>query len=149
MKQQKMVAISPVPILRITTTIKCILLIVDSITKINSSLEIFKDKYTIGYRPELKGRTNAFITKVYNEVCSEHSEKWNRWDDRESKILEQIAFEQKEEFKHNIVLWTKRYPCPSCRCVIIEFEKKYRVNVNVYYEYNNNPCDKGGVCDDN
>ncbi|WP_044339363.1 deaminase domain-containing protein [Rossellomorea aquimaris] len=114
-------------------------------------LDIFKDKYIIGYRPELIGRTNAFKTKVLNDICSESSENWNRWDDTESKILEQISFENTEEFNHSIILWTKRYPCPSCRCVIIEFEKKYNVDITVYYEkrYNNNPCDKGGGCDDN
>ncbi|PGC09940.1 hypothetical protein COL99_24430 [Bacillus toyonensis] len=114
-------------------------------------LEIFKDKYTLGYRPKLIGRTNTFRTITLNNICSEDSEKWDRWDDTESKILEQIAFEVKEEFQHDIVLWTKRYPCPSCRCVIIEFEKKYKVNVTVYYKnrHENNPCDKGGGCNDN
>jgi hypothetical protein len=113
-------------------------------------LNIFKSKYTIGFRPELIDRENIFKTKTYNEKCNSASEKWNRWDDTESKILEQIAFEQSEKFTETIILWTQRYPCPSCRCVIIDFEKKYGINIKVYYEtrYFTNPCDKGDACDD-
>ncbi|MBK5502236.1 deaminase domain-containing protein [Peribacillus sp. TH14] len=76
-------------------------------------LKFFEDKYTIGYRPELIGRKNIFNTKTYDNDCTKHSEKWDRWDDSESKILEQVAFENNKVFKNNIVLWTRRYPCPS------------------------------------
>ncbi|MED3981274.1 deaminase domain-containing protein [Priestia megaterium] len=116
-------------------------------------LNMFEDRYIIGYRPDLIERQNNFITQILDEECSDYSLKYSRSNDTESKIFEQIAHEfkinniQKDVIK-DITIWTRRYPCPSCRCVIKSFEEKYNINVTIYYERkeDNNPCDEGVGC---
>ncbi|MEK4851981.1 deaminase domain-containing protein [Paenibacillus sp. FSL H7-0756] len=106
--------------------------------------------YTACFRPSLVNRTNQFQTSIYNSRCDQLSTAWQRWDDSESKILEEIYHANTSYTVQNneIFLWTKLYPCPSCRCVIENFEKALGYTVKVYYNNRdlNNPCDKGDGC---
>lgn len=91
-----------------------------------------------------------YRTRILNKTCSLDSSVWDRRVDTESKIIEQLILDFKKMPKGKLILWTKMYPCPSCRSVIMDFKDEYPgVDITIVYSYKNsqNPCCTGGFID--
>ncbi|CAH0281705.1 hypothetical protein SRABI80_03733 [Peribacillus frigoritolerans] len=110
------------------------------------------DNFVPAHYFELLSREQEYPTKVLDRRCNQNSKIWDRNVDTESKIIEQVQSEYPRDTKGKLFIWTKRYPCPSCKCVIEDFKQdfKYIEIVILFSERDlSNPCESGEGCDNN